>query len=101
MKRKKKILKKIKIKKAEHFCYFCGTNKRITRHHIVFRIFLNGETLENNKEYLCGKCHKKFHKLAEPVINVLVATIEKLQPEEMNKIGFLRTNGRKKNESKG
>lgn len=97
---KAKVLKKIKKKKVEHFCYFCGTNKRITRHHIIFRIFLEGQTLEDNIEYLCGKCHKKFHILVEPVINILVKTITKLMPIPARPIGFLRngySKGGKKN----
>jgi len=95
-----KVLKRIKRKKVVHTCYFCGSIKRITKHHIVFRVFLNGETLEDNIEYLCSKCHKKFHKLVEPVIDMLVMTITKLVPKPMRSIGFLRNGygrGGKKN----
>jgi len=91
---KGKVLKKIKRKKVEHFCYFCGTNKRITRHHIIFKIFLKDETLDDNIEYLCKKCHDKFHKLARPMMDMLIKTITKLIPKEVEPIGFLRTNGK-------
>ena len=97
---KGKVLKKIKKEKVVHVCYFCGSIKRITRHHRIFKVFLQGQVLEGNIEYLCSKCHRKFHKLAQPVIDALVRTITKLMPHEMNPIGFLRTNGRGKKNAK-
>ena len=84
---------KRKIRKK---CYFCGTTSKITEHHIVFKEFLGGDILEHNKEYLCKKCHDKFHKLAEPMVNILLAVIKKFMPKEMKKIGFLRTNEKRK-----
>lgn len=100
---KGKVLKKIKREKVKHICYFCGSDKRITRHHIIFKVFLQGQVLENNIEYLCQKCHKRFHLLAQPVIDALVRTITKLQPKETRPIGFLRNGygkGGKKNAKK-
>ena len=98
---KGKVLKKIKREKAVHSCYFCNSTKRITKHHIIFKVFLQGKTLDDNIEYLCSKCHKKFHTLAMPVINTLVDIIEKLQPTKTRPIGFLRNGydkGGKRNE---
>lgn len=97
---KGKVLKKIKREKVKHICYFCGTDKRITRHHRIFKFFLQGQVLEGNIEYLCSRCHKKFHLLVEPVIDLLVNTILKLQPKPTRKIGFLRTNGKEKKNEK-
>ena len=90
MKTKRKVLKKLKKEKAVHICYFCGSTKRITKHHIIFRVFLQGQVLDDNIEYLCSKCHKKFHALAMPVIDTLVMTITRMMPTKMRPIGFLR-----------
>ena len=90
---KAKVLKVIK-KRVEHKCYFCKTTKRITKHHIIFKFFLQGQVLEDNIEYLCQKCHKKFHILVQPVIDALVKTIVGLQPKKTRLIGFRRTNGK-------
>jgi len=79
-------------------CYFCGSTKNITEHHIIFR-FVGGEGLDNNKEHICDSCHKKFHILIQPMINLFMNTMEELQkqvPKPTRKIGFIRTNGKKK-----
>lgn len=96
-----KVLTPIKRKKTEHFCYFCGKSQKITKHHIIFRTF-GGEKLSNNKEYLCEKCHDKFHILVKPVITLLLSIIKHADfSGRMGPIGFLRTNhikGGKRNE---
>ena len=84
-----------KVKKVRK-CYFCGRTSHITKHHIIFREFLAGEVLENNTEDICKKCHDKFHALVRPMINTLVGLFNKIQPKKTRKIGFVRTNGRKK-----
>jgi len=94
MKRKKKKRKILKTFIEKKKCYFCGTTENVTEHHIIFR-FCGGGGLENNKEYLCESCHRKFHILARPMINLLLQIIQKLQPKPMRKIGFIRTNGKK------
>jgi len=99
---KRKVKGKVltaKRKKTAHFCYFCGTTKNITEHHIIFR-FCGGAGLENNKEYLCDSCHQKFHALAQPMINLFLHTIKDLQPKPTHKIGFIRTNGKFKKKVK-
>lgn len=87
-----------KIQKKQKKCYFCGTDKNLTKHHIIFKEFTIGVKLTHNKEYLCKRCHEKFHKLVKPVIQFLLGTIKKLatqeQPKPMRKIGFIRTNGK-------
>ena len=83
-----------KIKKEKRVCYFCGTSENITEHHVIFRAF-GGERLENNKEDICESCHQKFHALIQPMVNVFLQTIQRLQPKEMRKIGFVITNGKK------
>ena len=99
MKRKRKVrgkvLKKIKREKIKHFCYFCGTNKNLTQHHIIFRKF-GGAGLKKNKEWICENCHKKLHLIMEPLIDLFLSAIQNLQPSQMRKIGFIRTNGKKK-----
>jgi len=90
---KKKRKKKV-VKKKDKICYFCGTTKNITEHHIIFRC-CGGSGLENNKEYLCESCHQKFHALIQPMISLLLQTIQRLQPKPTRKIGFIRTNGKK------
>ena len=94
---KGKVLKRMVSRKVGT-CYFCGTTKDITEHHIIFQ-FVGGEGLENNKEYICDSCHKRFHALAQPMIDLLINTINDLQkqvPKKTRKIGFIITNGRKK-----
>lgn len=89
-------------------CYFCGTDKNLTEHHIIFQEFLKGGTLKKNKEHLCEKCHKRFHKLAKPMIDLLLAVIKKFKAEldksniqeETREIGFVRTNSKKRGEKK-
>ena len=96
---KGKVLKKIKREKVKHICYFCGSTKRITKHHKIFKVFLQGQVLDDNIEYLCEKCHRKFHLLAKPVINALVKAIVEAQPKATRQIGFKITNGKgKKND---
>ena len=99
---KGKVLKKMVSRKVGT-CYFCGTTKNITEHHIIFK-FCGGEGLENNKEHICDSCHQKFHALAQPMINLFLNTIKDLQkqlPKPTRKIGFIRTNGKKKGGKKG
>jgi len=92
MKRKRKVLKK--VKKAVHICYFCNSTKKITKHHIIFRFFLQEQVLEGNIEYLCHNCHDKFHTLIQPMIDLLLNAIKDLEPEPTRKIGFRITNGK-------
>ena len=101
MKAKRKVLKKLKKEKAVHSCYFCGATKKITKHHRIFKVFLRGQVLDDNIEYLCSKCHKKFHNLVMPMIDMLVQTITRFMPTKMRPIGFLRNGygkGGKRNE---
>jgi len=104
-KRKRKITKKNRKRK----CYFCGTTNNLTEHHIIFKIVISvfkklfGVKIPTKKEYLCEECHRKFHYLAYPVIDLLLSAtkqlaeaILKLQPHKMEPIGYIRTNGRRK-----
>jgi len=93
-KRRKERVNKIVRKSEIKRCYFCGSTENITEHHIIFR-FCGGEGLENNKEYLCEICHQKLHALVQPMINLLLKTIQDLQPKPTRKIGFVHTNGKK------
>ena len=95
---KKKV--KAKVLRSIRKCFFCGKKTRLTEHHIIFKCFIKGGELPNNKEDICDKCHKKFHKLAKPVVDLLLSVIQGLQPKPTRKIGFIRTNGGKKNEKK-
>ena len=89
--RNKVKAKVITKEKKQHYCYFCGRVAR-EQHHIIFKEFLGKKGLENNKVWICKKCHKKFHKLAQPVVDLLMWTIQKFRPKEMKKIGYVRTN---------
>ena len=98
MKKKRNVRKK--VKKEKRVCYFCGTTENLTGHHIIFKCFIKGGELPNNKEDICDECHKKFHELARPVVDLLLSVIQGLQPKPTRKIGFIRTNhikGGKKN----
>jgi len=83
-----KVLKRIVRKKVTHKCFFCGKTTHLEQHSIIFQRFLAGQELENNKEWVCKDCHKKLHKIMQPLVTILLSAIEKLQPHEMNKIGF-------------
>ncbi len=89
---KREVLKKIVREKK--VCYFCGTTENITEHHIIFKCFIKGGELPNNKKDICDKCHKQFHKLAKPVVDLLLSVIQGLQPKPTRKIGFIRTNNK-------
>jgi len=82
--------------KTIHYCYFCGKTKHLEQHHIIFKRFIKGKGLKKNKEWVCKNCHKKLHHIMQPLVDLLLSVIQKLQPHEMNKIGFVYTNGKKK-----
>lgn len=102
MKKKKvrgKVLKKL-IKKK---CYFCGKKTNLTEHHIVFKKVISflkelGVAVKTDKVYICEDCHKKYHTLANPVVDLLLMVIQQLvknlQPKPTRKIGFIRTNNK-------
>ena len=106
MKRKKRKVKGKVLKKIvrEKKCYFCGSTKHLTEHHIVFKKVISflkelGVAVKTDKVYICEDCHKKFHILANPVVDLLltviqqlVVSLQKLQPQKERKIGFIRTN---------
>lgn len=52
-------------------CFFCGSKKRMTRHHII-PISLGGSSSKKNLKWICDTCHKKLHSLLTPVINYLI-----------------------------
>jgi len=86
---KAKVLRK-------HKCYFCEKPTR-ERHHIIPKR-IGGSGMSKNKEYVCNKCHPKLHKLLDPVIDYLLVYIKQLQdslPKKTEKIGYIRTNGKK------
>lgn len=92
-KRKKRVVKK--KEKEERVCWFCGSSKRLERHHII-PVSIGGKYLQNNKVDICSDCHPKLHKLLDPVIRYLVAVIKQIQEDEVKptrKIGFQRKNG--------
>jgi len=96
---KKKVRAKALIsKRKKRKCYFCG-KPATSRHHIIPKR-IGGSGLRNNQVDMCEDCHKKMHKLLDPVIDYLLIYIKGLQktqaPPQMRKIGFLRTNGRRK-----
>lgn len=96
-KRKKRVVKKVKKEKEGRVCWFCGSSKKLERHHVI-PVSIGGKHLENNKVDICSDCHPKLHKLLDPVIQYLVAIIQQLQKEEVkepHRIGFIWKNGKK------
>jgi len=97
--RKKKRVVKVK---EERTCWFCGSSKGLEKHHIIPKE-IGGSGLEDNKVYICKKCHSQLHKLLTPVINHLVTYIYALQTElkkymkvkEPHRVGFIWENGKK------
>jgi len=96
-----KILKKLVKEKK---CYFCGTTENLTEHHIVFKKVISflkqlGVAVKTDKVYLCGDCHKKYHILANPVVDLLLMVIQQLvknlQPKKPHKVGFIWKNGKR------
>ena len=65
-------------------CYFCGRTINLSKHHVIYykklyhaiNNILQGVLQRNNHaEYLCDKCHKKFHKLNDSLVDYLASTI--------------------------
>ena len=110
MKKKRKVKGKVleRIVSKEKICYFCGTEKDLTKHHIIPKELLKFAKPYNHTigetEWLCDDCHKKLHKLLTPVIRFLLKAFEewykKQQPKPTRKIGFRITNGKKKEKFK-
>ena len=106
MKKKRKVKGKIskRIMNKERTCYFCKTEKDLTKHHIIPKELLKFAKPYNHTlgetEWMCNDCHKKFHKLLTPAIRFLLKAFEewhrKQQPKATRKIGFKITNDKKK-----
>jgi len=106
VKKKQKVRGKVlkKLVKEKKKCFFCGTNMSLTEHHIVFKKVISflkqlGVAVKTDKVYICEDCHKKYHTLANPVVDLLLMVIQQLvenlrelQPKKTRKIGFIRTN---------
>ena len=104
MKKKRKVKSKVLKRMArEKICYFCGTEKEITKHHIIPKELLKFAKPYNHilgeTELMCDRCHKKFHKLLTPVIRFLFKLFEawqkQQQGEKKHRVGFIWKNGKK------
>lgn len=81
MKKKRKGKRKVRIISKEKICYFCGTKRDLTKHHIIPKELLKFAKPYNHTlgetEWLCDDCHKKFHELLTPAIRFLLKAFEK------------------------
>ncbi len=67
---KKKIKEQVR-KKYSNQCYFCE-KPSTTLHHIIPKS-LGGKDQEWNLIPLCEGCHKKLHKLVDPLVQLLLS----------------------------
>ena len=68
------MIRKMEVIQMPRRCFFCGSKKRMTKHHIL-PVSLNGSDRKDNIKWICDTCHKKLHSLLTPVINYLIKKI--------------------------